>query len=33
MLFEVVLDATLASVTLVSSKGALGTWRSWYGQR
>jgi len=28
MPFEVVLDATLARVTLVSGKGALGTWRS-----
>ena len=33
MPFEVVLDATLARVTLVPGKGALGTWRSWYGQR
>jgi hypothetical protein len=33
MPFEVVLDATLARVTLVSGKGALGTWRSNYGKR
>ena len=31
--FEVVLDATLTPVTLVTGKGALGTWRSQYGQR
>jgi hypothetical protein len=29
MPFEVVLDATLARVTLVPGKGALGTWRSY----
>jgi len=33
MPFEVVLDTTLAGVTLVPGKGALGTWRSKYGQR
>ena len=33
MLFEVALDATLPRVTLVTGKGALGTWRSRYGQR
>ena len=33
MLFEVVLDATLPRATLVTGKGALGTWRSQYGQR
>jgi hypothetical protein len=32
-LFDVVLDATLSQVTLVSGKGALGTWRFLYGQR
>jgi hypothetical protein len=32
MLFEVALDATLPRVTL-TGKGALGTWRSPYGQR
>src|SRR5512145_2899641 len=31
--FEVVLDTTLKRVTLVSGKGALGTWRSQAGQR
>ena len=31
--FEVVLDVTLTRVTLVSGKGALGTWRSACGQR
>ena len=31
MLFEVALDATLPRVTLVTGKGALGTWRSRYG--
>jgi hypothetical protein len=33
MPFEVVLDTTLTRVTLVTGKGALGTWRSQYGQR
>ena len=33
MPFEVVLDITLTRVTLVAGKGALGTWRSVYGQR
>ena len=33
MAFEVVLDATRSQVTLVPGKGALGTWRSYYGQR
>jgi hypothetical protein len=33
MPFEVVLDTILARVTLVSGKGALSTWRSYYGQR
>jgi hypothetical protein len=33
MPFEVVLDVTLTRVMLVTGKGALGTWRSWYGQR
>jgi hypothetical protein len=33
MPFEVVLDATLTRVTLVTGKGALGTWRSPCGQR
>jgi hypothetical protein len=33
MPFEVALDATLARVTLVPGKAALGTWRSSYGQR
>jgi hypothetical protein len=33
MPFEVVLDATLARITLVTGKGALGTWRSPCGQR
>ena len=33
MPFEVVLDTTLTPVTLVTGKGALGTWRSQYGQR
>jgi hypothetical protein len=33
MPFQVVLDTTLAGVTLVPGKGALGTWRSPYGQR
>jgi len=33
MPFEVVLDATLTRVTLVTGKGALGTWQSQYGQR
>jgi len=33
MPFEVVRDATLSKVTLVTGKGALGTWRSYYGQR
>jgi hypothetical protein len=33
MPFEVVLDTTLARVTLVPGKGALGIWRSEYGQR
>jgi len=33
MPFEVVLDATLLRVTLVTGKGALGTWRSQHGQR
>jgi hypothetical protein len=29
MPFEVVRDATLSQVTLVTGKGALGTWRSY----
>jgi hypothetical protein len=33
MPFEVVLDTTLTRVTLVTGKGALGTWWSQYGQR
>ena len=33
MPFEVVLDITLTPITLVSGKGALGTWRSEHGQR
>jgi hypothetical protein len=33
MPFEVVLDTTLARVTLVPGKGAVGTWRSEYGQQ
>ena len=33
MSFEVVLDATRSQVTLVTGKGALGTWRSEHGQR
>jgi len=31
--FEVVHDTTLEQVTLVTGKGALGTWRSQNGQR
>jgi hypothetical protein len=33
MPFEVALDAILTRVTRVPGKGALGTWRSQYGQR
>jgi hypothetical protein len=33
MPFEVVLDITLTRVMLVAGKGALGAWRSQYGQR